>query len=81
MSVILITTLFYNALLLLGEIWYWSLFGFKELIPIQLYASKPMVFLKGMIACNKVFAWNLSVFYKIQYNLVAFSLDPSEIIS
>ena len=32
MSVILMTTLFYEALILQGEIWFWSLLGLKELI-------------------------------------------------
>ena len=31
MSLILMTTLFYKALLLQGEIWCWSLLGFKGL--------------------------------------------------
>ena len=31
MSVILMTTLFYKALILQGEIWCWSLSGFKGL--------------------------------------------------
>ena len=31
MSLILLTTLFYEALLLQGEIWCWSLLGFKGL--------------------------------------------------
>ena len=31
MSLILLTTLFYEALLLQGEIWCWSLWGFKGL--------------------------------------------------
>ena len=31
MSVILMTTLFYKALLLQGEIWFWSLLGLKGL--------------------------------------------------
>ena len=31
MSVILMTTLFYKALILQGEIWHWSLLGFKGL--------------------------------------------------
>ena len=31
MSVILMTTLFYKALILQGEIWCWSLLGLKEL--------------------------------------------------
>ena len=33
MSVILMTTLFYKALILQGEIWCWSLLGLKGLIP------------------------------------------------
>ena len=32
MSVILMTTKFYKALILQGEIWYWSLLGFKGLM-------------------------------------------------
>ena len=31
MSIILMTTLFYKALILQGEIWCWSLLGLKEL--------------------------------------------------
>ena len=31
MSLILMTTLFYKALILQGEIWYWSLLGLKGL--------------------------------------------------
>ena len=32
MAVILMTTLFYDALILQGEIWCWSLLGFNGLI-------------------------------------------------
>ena len=32
MSLILMTTLFYKALMLQGEIWCWSLLGFKGLM-------------------------------------------------
>ena len=32
MPVILMTTLFYKALILQGEIWYWSLLGLKVLM-------------------------------------------------
>ena len=39
MSVILMTTLFYKALMLQGEIWFWSLLGFKGLISHYFYAN------------------------------------------
>ena len=41
MSVILMTTLFYNALILQGEIRYWSVLGLKGLISLMgLYVNK-----------------------------------------
>ena len=43
MSVILMTTLFYKALILQGEIWCWSLLGFKGLR--VLYLSDGLLFL------------------------------------
>ena len=47
MSVILITTLFYKALLLQGEIWYWSLFWFKGLIINFIWVSLRRSFKAG----------------------------------
>ena len=40
MSVILITTLFYKALILQGELWHWSLSGLKGLRPTTLKLGK-----------------------------------------
>ena len=52
MSYILMTSLFYRALILQGEIWCWSLLGFKELRRLQnLYLSKgvgPWIFVKNL---------------------------------
>ena len=42
MSVILTTTLFYKALTLQGEIWYWSLLGLKGL-NMFMYGTMPQV--------------------------------------
>ena len=39
MSIILMTTLFYKALLLQGEIWRWSLLGFKRVNECHHYHS------------------------------------------
>ena len=42
MSVILMTTLFYKALILQGEIWCWSLLGLKGLKALGFY-----IFVRG----------------------------------
>ena len=39
MSIILITNLFYKALILQGEIWCWSLLRLKGLMEVQLYSD------------------------------------------
>ena len=43
MSTILITTLFYKALLLQGEIWPWSLLGLKGLINSGVISLPPII--------------------------------------
>ena len=45
MSVILMTTLFYEALIVQGEIWCWSLLGLKGLKALGLY-----IFVRGLTA-------------------------------
>ena len=45
MSVILMTTLFYEALIVQGEIWCWSLLGLKGLKALGLY-----IFVRGLRA-------------------------------
>ena len=41
MFAILMTTLFYKALILQGEIWSWSLLGLKGLSPKQILQNHP----------------------------------------
>ena len=43
MSVILMTTLFYKAIILQGEIWCWSLLGIKGLNPRSYAREKPLL--------------------------------------
>ena len=48
MSLILMTTLFYKALILLGEIWCWSVLGFKGLkLSVLLYPSRLALLFAG----------------------------------
>ena len=57
MSVILMTTLFYKALTLQGEIWYWSLLGLKGLKTKNLMEKKGKVQIQQMIyfSCSWAF--------------------------
>ena len=66
MSVILMTTLFYKALILQGEIWCWSLLGLKGLtVPVKLalpqlllYNFSESLLLKGIWAGGRLlFRW------------------------
>ena len=41
MSLILMTTLFYKALLLQGEIWCWSILGFKRVKHLLHFVPRP----------------------------------------
>ena len=63
MSLILMTRLFYKALLLQGEIWCWSLLGFKGLITTidrksKLVDAKNMIYMWG-----RYVLWWVSIHY------------------
>ena len=67
MSVILMTTLFYKALILQGEIWCWSLLGLKGLTKMSRkwhWAGK-MLMLLAQRTC-----WNSSCFFQALIGLV-----------
>ena len=63
MSLILMTRLFYKALLLQGEIWCWSLLGFKGFITTIDRKSKLVD------AKNMIYMWGRYVLWWLKYTL------------
>ena len=74
MSVILMTTLFYEALILQGEIWCWSLLGLKGLntSPVQVNKSwSELPRLLGLILMESAFSslYSINIFINIQTSI------------
>ena len=63
MSVILMTTLFYKALLLQGEIWCWSLLGLNDFVSGWLIWTRahPVSKLKKLLRINKFFKADFTI--------------------
>ena len=71
MSVILMTTLFYKALILQGEIWCWSILGVKGLIAYHRIAGiSAKLMLVVQISSIEIYT------EKIKLSLVVFELSP-----
>ena len=74
MSVILMTTLFYEALILQGEIWCWSLLGLKGLnaSPVQVNKSwSELPRLLGLILMESAFSslYSINIFINVQTSI------------
>ena len=63
MSLILMTTLFYKALILQGEIWCWSLLGFKGLKSFSIAHQQNQDNWMGLLSSPEL---NPTIFQKVQ---------------
>ena len=78
MPSILMTTVFYKALILQGEIWYWSLLGLKELRPWITVNSEQeaSVFRINAADVNTAYNFEWGIIKKIKCKVIYFDDYP-----